>query len=88
MNENIFDCAYPNVTLMNHLLGISGNTAIELTAEQIVTLVCHMTNDDNLNWLFMVDINLFKSMAMNDFKNISLPTLNGKRWAVFCVNDA
>ena len=88
INENILDCAHPNVTLMNHVLGISGNTAIELTAEQIMILVSHMTNDNNLNWLFMVDINLFKSMAMNNFKNLKLPTLNGKRWAVFCVNDA
>ena len=73
---------------MNHLLDISGHTAIQLTAEQIMKLVCFMTNDNNLNWLFMVDVNLFKNMAMNDFKNLSLPTLNGKRWAVFCINDA
>ena len=27
-------------------------------------------------------------MAINDFKDLTLPTLNGKRWAVFCINDA
>ena len=87
-DQDIFDCAYPDVTLMNQLLDIPGNTAVQLTAEQIMKLVCFITNDNDLNWLFMVDINLFMKMAENDFNNLSLPKLNGKRWAVFCINDA
>ena len=88
LDQDIFDCAYPDVTFMNQVLDITGNTAVQLTAEQIMRLVCFLTNDKDLNWLFMVDINLFIKMAKNDFKNLLLPTLNGKRWAVFCVNDA
>ena len=48
---------------MNQLLDIPGNTAVQLTAEQIMKLVCFMTNDNDLNWLFMVDINLFIKMV-------------------------
>ena len=88
LDQDVFDCAFPDVTLMNRFLDILGNTAVQLTAEQIMRLVCFMTNDNDLNWLFMVDVNLFMKMAKSNFLNLSLPTLNGKRWAVFCINDA
>ena len=85
---DILDCASPNISLFNQLLGIDGITAEELTAEQIMKLVCTITGDHNIGWIFTVDINLFKKMAMNEFKKIKLPSLNGSSWAIFCINDA
>ena len=85
---DIIDCASPDISLFNQMLGINGIAAEELTAEQIMKLVCTITGDQNIGWIFTVDINLFKKMAMNEFRNIKLPSLNGSRWAIFCINDA
>ena len=85
---DVLDCAFPDIALFNQILEISGNTAEELTSEQIMRLVSTLTGDQNIGWIFTVDINLFKRMSRNDFNDLKLPVLNDRRWAIFCVNDA
>ena len=86
--SDIADCFYPDIALFNQVLAINGNEAQELDSTQIMKLVSNMTNDNNLNWLFLVDINLFRRMLKQGFSNISFPSFNRKKYACFCINDA
>ena len=88
LNSNLVSNWQPDISLYNQILGIEGNVAEELEAQQIHTLVSHLTGDTNLSWFFTVDVNLFKSMVRNSFSNVSMPQHNGKRWSVFAINDA
>ena len=86
--SDIADCFFPDIALFNQVLAINGNEAQELDSTQIMKLVSNMTNDNNLNWLFLVDINLFRRMLKQGFSNISFPSFNRKKYACFCINDA
>ena len=87
-NHNIFDSVFPNISIYNQYLGIHGDVAEELTAEQIMMLVSAVTGDNDLRWFYTVDINLFKKMAIERFKDLLMPMLNGRKWAIFSINDA
>ena len=78
----------PNVSLYNQILEIEGDDAVILESQQLHMLVSHLTGDQNLSWFFTIDFNLFKSMVRTSFSNLDLPKFNGKRWAVFAINDA
>ena len=88
INHDSLAFAEPDIILYNQILGIEGNSAQFLDSVQIFNLVSTLTGDKNLPWFFTVDVNLFKTMVKNSFTNLSLPRCNGKKWAVFAVNDA
>ena len=81
-------CYNPDIIAYNNILQIDGNEAQILDSIQIMKLVTHLTGDCNLEWLFTLDINMFKSFVQSDFAGINLQRRGAKRWGVFCVNDA
>ena len=88
INHDSLISTEPDIILYNQILGLDGNKAQFLDSVQIHSLVSTLTGDKNLPWFFTVDVNLFKAMVKTSFSNVSLPRSNGKKWAVFAVNDA
>ena len=72
----------------NDILNIDNNEAQILDSVQIMKLVSCLTGDSNLEWLFTLDINMFKSFVQSDFAGVNLKKSGSKRWGFFCVNDA
>ena len=81
-------CYKPDIMAYNSILSIHDKDAQILESAQIMQLVSCLTGDCNLEWLFTLDINMFKSFVKSDFSNLHLPRKGDKRWGVFCVNDA
>ena len=88
IHKNVFDCAFPNIDLLNAILHIPGHEAEMLSSEQIMKLVSLTSDDPNVGWLYTMDVNLFKHLALDGFQKLNMPLLNEKKWAVFCINDA
>ena len=72
----------------NYLLNIDHSDAQLLDSVQILNLVTSLTGDYNLEWFFVQDVNLFKSLVASDFKDVSFPKNGQRKYAVFCINDA
>ena len=81
-------CYRPHVLGYNYVLGINRSDAQLLDSVQIMNLVTSLTGDYNLEWFFVQDVNLFKSLVASDFEDISFSKKGGIKWAVFCINDA
>ena len=79
---------HPDVLGYNFLLGIDRSDAQLLDSIQIMKLVASLTGDYNLEWFFVQDVNLFKSLLASDFDDILFSKKGGIKWAVFCINDA
>ena len=88
IESNLINSSVPNIKSYNVILGMCEEDAQLLDSVQILKLVTHLTSDKDLPWFYTIDVNQFKGMASTDFVNVSLPCQNGKRWAVFAVNDA
>ena len=83
INCDVTQCAFPNVSLFNEILDIPSLQAEVLSSEQILKLAVSLTHDHNIDWLYTMDVNLFKTVAMNNFQDLNLPSLNDKKWAIF-----
>ena len=81
-------CYNPDIMVCNNILSIDDDEAQILDSTQIMRLVTCLTGDSNLQWLFTVDVNMFKSFVHSDFSGIDFPKKGNKRFGVFCVNDA
>ena len=79
---------HPDILACNYVLGIDSSDAQLLDSVQIMNLVTSFTNDHNLEWFFVQDVNLFKSLVASNFAEISFSKKGHMKWAVFCINDA
>ena len=73
---------------MNSILGLGGRQAKLLESTQLIELLTYFTNDQNLEWFYIMDVNLFKKMGASNFQGINFKQLNNFLFAVFAVNDA
>ena len=78
----------PDVVLMNFILGLSGDEARLLESTQLIELITHLTNDHNMEWFYIMDVNLFRKSCANNFQGINFKQLNNFSFAIFAVNDA
>ena len=88
ISHDVHESYEPNISICNQIVGIDGCTAQILDSTQIMKIVANLTNDSNLEWLFTIDVNMFKSMVATGFSKVLLPKQGDQRWGVFCINDA
>ena len=79
---------HPDILAYNFLLGIDRSDAQLLDSVQIMILVTSLTGDYNLDWFFVQDVNLFKSLVASNFADVLFSKNAHSKWAVFCINDA
>ena len=77
----------PAIVHFNNVLNIENQEAEMLDSLQILKLVTSLTNDSNLDWFFILDVNMFKVMVKSKFETIKLKCHGNQKWAVFCIND-